>query len=262
MQVRILSDNTVIESRPKGLVGEWGFSAVVGDVLLDTGQSGVAADNARRLGLDPSDFETIVLSHGHYDHTGGLPAFLHDEPTVYAHPDAFATKLKDGTHIGVPYTREFIDSQAEIVTHREPVEVAPSIHALGEIPRPHPDNPIGDRVTPDGSLEPDPIIDDQSIAVETDRGIGLVLGCCHAGLRNTIEYAETVLDDEVRWVVGGTHLVASDEAGVHDVADWLDGKLEMLAGSHCTGVEAERILSAELGDTFQSIGVGSVVEFE
>jgi 7,8-dihydropterin-6-yl-methyl-4-(beta-D-ribofuranosyl)aminobenzene 5'-phosphate synthase len=260
MKVQILSDNTVVSSRPKGLVGEWGFSVAVGDVLLDAGQSGIAADNARRLGLDPSGFETVVVSHGHYDHTGGLPACLDGETTVYAHPDAFTPKFKDGTHIGVPHAREYIESRADVVTHREPVEVAPSVYAIGEVPRPHADNPVGERVTEDGGRESDPILDDQSVAVATDRGIGLVLGCCHAGLRNTIEHAESVLDDEVRWVVGGTHLVAADDAAVHDLAEWLDGKLETLAGSHCTGVDAERILANELGDTFESIGVGSALE--
>lgn len=261
MNVQILADNTVTASRPKGLLGEWGFSAVVGDVLFDAGQTGVAADNAEKLGYDPTAFDTIVVSHAHYDHTSGLPAFLYDEPTVYTHPDVFTPKFKDGDHIGLPYTREWVETQADVVEHRDPVEVAPDVHALGEIPRPHADNPVGERLTADGSREPDPIRDDQALAVATDDGIGLVLGCCHAGLRNTVEYAESVLDDEVRWILGGTHLVAADEPGVRAIADWLEGRLEVFAGSHCTGVEAERILAAELGDTFESIGVGSVVEF-
>lgn len=262
MHVQILSDNTVVESRPKGLVGEWGFAAAVGDILLDAGQTGVAADNARLLGVDPTGFDTIVLSHGHYDHTGGLPAFLDGNPTVYAHPDAFTPRYKDGTHVGLQYDREWLASRADVVEHRGPVEVAPGVHALGEIPREHADNPVGKRRTADGALEADRIQDDQSLAVETDRGIGLVLGCCHAGLRNTLEYAEALLDDDVRWIIGGTHLVASDEEEVRELARWLDGRLDVLAGSHCTGKAAEHVLAAELGDVFQKVGVGSSIDLD
>lgn len=260
MDVEILADNTVAESRPVGLVGEWGFSAVVGDVLLDAGQTGVAAENARKLGIDPTDLDTIVLSHGHYDHTGGLPTFLSGEPTLYAHPDVFTPKYRDGSHIGVPYAREWIASRAEVVEHRDPVEVAPGVYALGEIPRPHDDNPVGVRVTSDGVREDDPVLDDQSIAVETDRGIGLVLGCCHAGLRNTVEHAEATLGGDVRRIVGGTHLVAADEPRVRELARWLDGRLDVLAASHCTGAAAERVLAEVLGDVFEPVGVGSTIE--
>lgn len=265
MDVRILSDNAVAESRPMGLVGEWGFSAVVGDVLLDAGQTGVAAENARALGIDPSDLDPIVLSHGHYDHAGGVPAFLSGDATagdttVYAHPDAFAPRYRDGTHIGIPYAREWVGSRASVVEHADPVEVAPGVHALGEIPRPHPDNPVGVRVGPDGGLTDDTVPDDQAIAVETGRGVGLVLGCCHAGLRNTVEYAEAVLGRDVRWIVGGTHLVAAEAAEVRELAGWLDGRLDVLAGSHCTGAAAERILADVLGDAFAPVGVGSRID--
>jgi 7,8-dihydropterin-6-yl-methyl-4-(beta-D-ribofuranosyl)aminobenzene 5'-phosphate synthase len=261
MDIHILSDNTVAESRPTGLVGEWGFSAAVGDVLLDAGQSGVAAENARRLGIDPTGFDDIVLSHGHYDHTAGLEPFLAEEPTVYAHPAAFEPKFKDDTYIGIPTVRPWLESRASLQEHTEPIEVAPNVYALGEIPRQYPDNPVGERVTADGERTEDPIRDDQSIAVETADGVGLVLGCCHAGLRNTVTYAESVLADRVRWIVGGTHLIAADEAGVRDVAGWLEDRLDVLAASHCTGAAAERILAAELGDVFVSVGVGSTVTF-
>lgn len=268
--VTILADNTVATGIPKGLRGEWGFAAAVGDVLLDTGQSSAALDNARLLDLS-TDFDDIVLSHAHYDHTTGLDEFLDpsDEPTVYCHPDIWSERfvrepadgrtLEDPIHIGVPYTRAEVETGADVVEHREPVEVRDDVFALGEIPRHHDGNPVHLRER-DGELVDDPVTDDQALAVRTTNGTALVLGCCHAGLRNTVEYAETVTGAEVRYVIGGTHLVARDEAEIRDIADWLTGKLDLFAGTHCTGFEAEKILSECLPEAFRSVGVGSVID--
>ncbi|MBX0287319.1 MBL fold metallo-hydrolase [Haloarcula salinisoli] len=270
MNVTILADNTVATGIPKGLRGEWGFAAAVGDVLFDTGQSTAALDNARLLDC-PTEFETIVLSHAHYDHTMGLDAFLDpsDRPTIYCHPDVwqgrFITEPADGRtldepiHIGIPYTRAEVQTGADIVEHRDPVEVTDGVFALGEIPRPHDDNPVHLRET-DGELVDDLVPDDQSVAVATSDGTALVLGCCHAGLRNTIDHAESVTGQPVRYVIGGTHLVARDADDIHELADWLDGRLELFAGTHCTGFEAEKILSERLPGAFRSVGVGSTLE--
>jgi 7,8-dihydropterin-6-yl-methyl-4-(beta-D-ribofuranosyl)aminobenzene 5'-phosphate synthase len=259
--VHILMDDRVAEMRPQRLTAEHGFAAAIDEVLFDTGQSGAAVENARRLGL-PTEYETIVLSHGHYDHTGGLPAFLDGAETVYTHPDALRSKVRDGGYIGLPYRRDRIEADAEIVTHGEPVEVSPGVHALGEIPREYPDNPTGEQVAEDGSRGPDPLLDDQSLAVETDDGMLLLCGCCHAGLRNTVEYAKTVTDDPVRAIVGGTHLNARDADEVHDLADWLDHHLDLnlLAPSHCTGSTAERVLAQRFPDAYEFLGVGSKIE--
>lgn len=268
--VTILADNTVATGIPKGLRGEWGFAAAVGDVLLDTGQSSAALDNARLLDVT-TDFDDIVLSHAHYDHTMGLDAFLDpsDRPTVYCHPGIWSERfirepadgktLEEPIHIGIPYTRAEIETGADIVEHRDPVEVRDGVFALGEIPRDHAANPVHLRKQ-DDELVDDTVTDDQSVAVRTTDGTALVLGCCHAGLRNTIEYAETVTGTAVRYVIGGTHLVAQDEAEIHELADWLDGKLELFAGTHCTGFEAEKILSERLPEAFRSVGVGSTID--
>ncbi|MGM0592305.1 MAG: MBL fold metallo-hydrolase [Halobacteriota archaeon] len=266
--ITILADNRVATSHPKGLRGEWGFSAAVDDVLFDTGQSDVALHNARLLGL-PTQFETIVLSHAHYDHTGGLDHFLDPtaRPTLYLHPEAWTDRYKlvgdgddpDRVHTGIPFSRALVGTGADVVEHDDPVEVASGVHALGTIPRTHADTTVG-YVDADGDLVDDPVVDDQALVVETGEGLALVLGCCHAGLRNSIEYAEEVCGDVVRYVVGGTHLIALDDDEIHDLAAWLDGTLEVFAGTHCTGTRAASIFAERLPDAFRSVGVGSTLE--
>lgn len=255
--ITILADNRVHDWEPKGLRAEWGFSAAVGDLLFDTGGTGVAAENARLLGVGP--FETLVLSHGHYDHTKGLPAFLGDLEEIYVHPDAFEEKYLEGEPIGMPYNRAWIEAQARVRTHSEPVEVTEGVHALGEIPRDYPDNRTGEHLE-ETNWVADPVWDDQALAVETDVGLGLVLGCGHAGLRNTVKYAEAVLGEPVHTVLGGTHLRSPDAETLDTIVEWLVGRIERIAPTHCTAPEAESALEDAFGEDYVRVGVGSSID--
>jgi len=263
VEVVILSDNKVVNLRPQGLKAEWGFSALIKTkdvVLFDTGQTGVAFENL--LLLREERPTKVVLSHGHYDHTGGLMHFLRVfNLRVYTHPDAFLPRFYRGEHIGIPFNREQISACAEVVEHKEPIEVTKNVWALGEIPRKYEQALLSDSyIIRDGKKEFDEIKDDQSLAIKTENGVLLVLGCCHAGIRNTVEYAEEVVGDEVKFIIGGTHLIAFKEQKLREIIDWLDKKVEFIAPCHCTGLKNEFLLKERLSEKFRLVGSGSVIK--
>ena len=257
VKVTILADNKVVALRPQGLKAEWGFSALVEAkevVLFDAGQTGVAYENFQLLDLPEP--KKIVISHGHYDHTGGLLRFLRKDVKVYAHPDAFLPRFYRGEYVGIPFRKERLGT---VVEHREPVEVTKGVWALGEIPRKYETALLKDSyILRNGKRERDEILDDQSLAIRTESGVLLVLGCCHSGLRNTIEWAEEVVGDEVKFVIGGTHLIAYEPDEVREIVSGLD--LDLIAPCHCTGLKMEFLLMDLLGERFKMVGSGSVIE--
>lgn len=265
MQVYILSDNKVVEHRPKNLLGEWGFAALmeVNDevILFDTGKE-VVNHNVQVMGAPLSQVNKVVISHGHYDHTTGLLDVLRImNAEIYLHPDAWLPRyLKEG-YIGMPYRKEEVESLARVVEHTGPVEVSKNVWALGEVPRKHKGGRLDSHIIKDGQKVKDEILDDQALAIKTQQGVVLLLGCCHAGLRNTVEYAEEITGDEVKYILGGTHLVSLKDDEVTEIGKWLDSKVDFIAPCHCTGFKAEAILSSMLGEKFRSIGAGSVLSF-
>ncbi len=264
VEITILADNKVIELRPQGLKAEWGFSALIEKdsdlILFDTGQTGIAFENLLLLKKDIP--EKIVLSHGHYDHTGGLIEFItssKNEVKIYVHPDAFLPRIYKGEYIGIPFPKERLEYLATVIEHKDPVKISNNVWALGEIPRKYKTALLADSyVIRDGKKESDKILDDQSLAIKTEKGVILILGCCHSGLENTIEYAQEVAGDEVKYIIGGTHLIAYTDAEIRELAKKL--KIEMIAPCHCTGLKAEFLLKELLGDKYKLIGSGSIIK--
>jgi 7,8-dihydropterin-6-yl-methyl-4-(beta-D-ribofuranosyl)aminobenzene 5'-phosphate synthase len=261
-----------------GIIGEHGFSALIrtdgGPVLFDTGQSVSLENNARVLGVDLREVGTVVLSHGHYDHTGGLPAVLHPPRgvEVVAHPDIFAAKYAElpgirGTsrpYIGIRYRREHLESTlgARFRFLREMTEIRPGILFSGEVPRRNdferPDTRL--KVDRDGELLQDPLADDASLLVETGSGPVILLGCAHSGVVNVMDhFAERTGHSSFRAVIGGTHLGFMGGPGPQ-----LDRALEtfdryrvgLIAAAHCTGQEAAAICHGRFGERFAFAGAG------
>jgi len=260
--ITTLSDNTAGRI---GLLAEWGLSILIeaetNKVLLDTGYSISVPRNAHVLGFDLSSIDKIVLSHGHYDHTGGLKEVLvKTGPTeIIAHPDIWAEKYRrrdeEETYIGIPFSPEELEAfGATFTLSKEPVWITEDIVTTGEIPMVTDYEDIDPNlyVKEDGQFVPDPFLDDRALIIKTELGLVVVLGCAHRGMINTLHHAREVTGvDVVHTVVGGTHLIsASEERILLTAAALHEFGVARVGGSHCTGMPGAVMLAQQLGDTF------------
>jgi len=265
MKVKIttLSENTANH----GFLAEWGLSILVEadglKILLDTGTSFSAVHNAQLLGIDLSEIDRIVLSHGHRDHTGGLREVLRimrKEVEIIAHPDIWACKYtrlegQKEQYSGVPFRREALESLgAKFKLEKGPAHITDRIMTTGEIPILSGFEEIDSNlfVKEDGVLKPDKLADDLALLIDTESGLIIILGCGHRGIVNTLHDAQKLTGKEqVYAAIGGTHLFrASKERVEKTVAGLKEMGVQRLGVSHCTGFHASARLAREFGDGF------------
>lgn len=268
-------------------VGEWGFAALVEAdghrVLFDTGMRPDAVlENAAELGVDLSTIETVILSHNHFDHTGGLVtlrrSFKTENPsamqTAHVGKGIFLARrvdeaavarlqLPQGVVLDVRRVRESYEAEGgRVVVHDEPYELHPGIWITGPIPRIHPErnwSPIS-QIERDGVLEEDSIPEDQALVINTREGLVVVAGCGHAGIVNTMEYARSIAGGKpVHAVLGGFHLIGlTDEKVEWTGARMREFGIEHILGAHCTGINAVQLLRDSAGLARDTSVVGAV----
>lgn len=275
MRVTILADNYVASG--DRLLAEHGLSLLVeteeSKALLDAGQTDVCLQNAGRLGADLGGLRRVVLSHGHYDHGGALPALLDGLGSleVLAHPDVFAAKYarrsgEEDRYIGLAYDAEGLTRRGAVIRLESgPQEIGDEFLTTGAIPRTtrfEDANPAF-QVKTEGNWEMDPLDDDQALVARTTEGLVVLLGCAHAGVINTLRQATSLTgDDRIRAVVGGLHLVgASEERIEQTVAALRDLDVGTVAACHCTGFPAKTRLHAAFGERFVNGTVGLRLTF-
>ncbi|MFC1975499.1 MBL fold metallo-hydrolase [Chloroflexota bacterium] len=274
-KITCLIDNSVKQSSP--FWGEHGLAFCLeideACALFDTGRSEVVlSHNLGQLGKCLRDANAIVLSHAHLDHTGGLLGVLSKKPglPLYANPDIFRPRftLREDTYepIGLPLTQKELTQLADLHLSVDPVEVLPGLWTTGEIgKRPEPEGrSIRHFVPNDDGWQPDPYRDDMSLVMETQEGLVVICGCCHAGLLNTLAHVHRTFQQPISAVVGGTHLVNADETYLQHVIEVLRDTYGMLHFylNHCTGAQAYLALANAFGDRVNLCPAGTTLEFE
>jgi len=272
-KVTIVCENCVFNQ--PGAIAEHGLSIFMetdrGNYLLDTGQGKAVVNNALVLGLDLKTIKGIIMSHHHWDHTGGLGSVLDLKGAVdiYAHPSFFKESYNIGggmvRYIGVPYPRPLLEGKgATFKFSNEFRQIEPGMWLTGEVPR-RTDYELGDKnqvVKSNGGYVKDDILDDQSVVIETEKGLLVVLGCCHSGIINTLSYImEKMGQRPIYAVIGGTHLgPVGDEQREKSIDALKAFDIERLGVSHCTGLKTASRLAGQFGDRFFFCNVGTVVE--
>lgn len=242
-------------------------------VLFDTGAGGALAPNARALGIDLGSADAVVLSHGHFDHGGGMPEVLRAGagPDVYAHPGAARAKYEvkggRGTSIGLPpeaAARLSAIPQERMHWVSGPVELGPGIGLTGPIPRETAFEGTGGSffLDPEGR-RPDPLEDDQALWIDTPDGIVVCAGCAHAGIVNTLRCALRLSGaSRIRAVVGGFHLLEAGEERMERTLQALRAvEPGCVAPCHCTGGKATARLTEALGSRYAPVQAGSRLVF-
>lgn len=267
MKLKVLVDNnTYIDEY---YCGEPGVCYYIEDgetkLLLDAGYSDVFLENAEKMHIALDQLDAVVLSHGHIDHTGGLPALLEltrNRPSLIAHPDAFVQKWYEGQAIGTPVEKQQAAAACRLILTKDPLKISSNLTFLGEIPRTVEQGcPIG--TTSCGSVEtPDYMADDTALVYKGREGIYIITACSHSGICNIIEYAKKVTGtDRVCGLIGGFHLFDSESELAKDTVKYLKKEnIKELYPCHCTSFAVRAALHRE--SPVREVGVGLELNWE
>jgi 7,8-dihydropterin-6-yl-methyl-4-(beta-D-ribofuranosyl)aminobenzene 5'-phosphate synthase len=275
--IQILCDNNIGRM---DFLGEHGFAAHVthdsGAYLFDTGQGLTLPHNVRQAGLQMANLDAVLLSHGHYDHTGGLGWVLEQTGPIdiHAHPDVFTPHLALNENDSSPSPRSVgcPRSQADLekaggrfVSHAATAQIAPGLWFISGYDRQPAQTPDDGKLVLAGANGPipDPIAEDASLLLETPSGPVLLFGCAHGGVLNILDHIRERLGiRRLHAVLGGTHLMFLSSAQVRAVIEALEHFDVALVGvSHCTGDEAAMQLAQHFGRRFRRAAAGRILRF-
>ncbi len=241
-------------------------------ILFDVGITGHALiNNSKVLGMDLSEVDFIVLSHNHYDHTGGLLKTPISGKIVVAHPEIFLPKyslvpslgMKTLTYTGPPFRKEDLEkSGANLILSKNPVKLAPGVLTTGEIPRRNDMERVeGFYVNRNDEFVEDQLPDDQALLIEMDDGLIVLTGCCHSGLINTLEWATELTGREIKALIGGFHLIDADEKRINETIKRISNfNMKIVAPLHCTGLKATLMFYRTMESSFREIWAGKSLE--
>jgi 7,8-dihydropterin-6-yl-methyl-4-(beta-D-ribofuranosyl)aminobenzene 5'-phosphate synthase len=235
-----ISITVVYDNNPykEGLETSWGFSCVIKGtketVLFDTGGDGrLLLENMSKTAIDVNSIETVILSHIHGDHTGGLEMFLKKNPKVNVYlPKSFPKRFKEKvTSLGAKAVE--VDKQTKICT---------GICSTGQM----------------GTL-----IKEQGLILKMPKGLVIITGCAHPGIVKMVKTAKDLFDEPVLLVMGGFHLEWATRDKIKSIISaFEDMNVKYVAPCHCTGKKARALFAEHFGDCYINTGIGKVIKIE
>jgi len=242
-------------------------------IMMDTGPTpDVLLHNVDAMGVNLEDVDVIALSHGHYDHTGGLIETLKrmkKRVPVIGHPTVFDPKLSLMPHlrlIGAPFRVSDVEAVGGVpLLAADPVKIADGIATTGEVPRITAFESVrGFWAVHNGRFIEDKMLDDQSLVIDVEgKGLVVVAGCAHSGIINTIKYAQKITENSMVYaVLGGFHLWNAENKRIQATVDELKKlDLKFVGPCHCTGKKAIKKIAEAFGDRCQPLHAGDIIEF-
>jgi len=233
LKITVIYDNRLWK---EGLEPAWGFACLIEGldkkILFDTGGDGkILLSNMKKLGIDPKQIETVVLSHEHGDHVGGLASFLSANPNVTVYVlRSFPPSIKN----------EAKGHGAEVVEVAGPAKISEHVLSTGEM----------------GTM-----IKEQSLVIPTDRGLIVITGCAHPGVVKIVEKAKELTNQEVLLVMGGFHLLGHSDAQIKRIiSEFSELGVRYAGPCHCSGDRAIELFAQHYKDRFLRLGVGRTFE--
>lgn len=236
-------------------------------ILIDTGPSEtVILNNLEIMNLKPNDFQAVFITHGHYDHVGGLIPFIKEKIPIFSHPLTFKGKRYSicaniKADISTPTHVMEALSQAKLNLFSSSIELIHGVRTSGEIPRitdfERPLNFLRDEE--DNTIE-DLIIEDQAIYILTKRGLVIITGCAHSGIVNIVTHAKRSTGSKIHMVIGGLHLGEASQERIRITMDHLKNLgVDRIAPLHCSGFDAMKSFSDRFVG-FELMSAGSEIE--
>lgn len=273
MRAVILAENTALDDR-YGCAH--GLSVYVETqkhrILFDFGPGDLYLENAEKLGIDLRAVDIAILSHGHYDHGGGLPSFLRLNSTAPVYMQEAA--------LGEFYARDpdrlrYIGIDSSLAGNRRlrllkgGLAIDGQLTLVAHVTEDKYHSPSNDNLLTaiDRQLVPDRFIHEQSLVIQEDGRRLLLAGCAHCGIANILEAAQVMAGDKMTHVLAGMHLknpkgdTTSREALAREIAGYLTQTEALYYTCHCTGQEAYRVLLEEMGEQICYTPAGTVLEF-
>jgi 7,8-dihydropterin-6-yl-methyl-4-(beta-D-ribofuranosyl)aminobenzene 5'-phosphate synthase len=281
LSLKVLVDNCTITDRY--FSGEPGLSFLIETegkkILFDTGYSDLFLKNAQKLNENLLDLDFVVFSHGHLDHTGGLPSLIQHMttsiihqipvkvPVIVAHPHFFYPRPKSAVpNTGSILSPEELSRHFTVAQSAQPEWLTKNLVFLGQIDRIF-DFELSDPgkrtiIMKDGRIEKDLMLDDSALAFRTRKGLVIITGCSHSGICNITEHARKECKEyRIIDIIGGLHLLATDRNRTEKTGEYLK-KLHLAAlhANHCTSLSAKVILAKDC--PLEEVGVGMTFDWD